>query len=466
MSFANINIGTTAGDGTGDPLRVAFNKINLNFANIANGQITVNAPVQSVAGRTGNVVLTYLDVAGTVSNASLATTLSTYTGNISAYSVKTSGNSATGFNGLYVGRQSGFAQVPNLLTQHTGNFNSYSQINSQNTTSGNQSTTDYVATADNGDNTTNYIDLGIAGGAYDGTVPSNSLGTSLYPNDGYVYVQGSTPGVAGGNLVLGTTVPGTGIRFLAGGINSANIAVAINNPGTAPVNNATGALVVTGGVGISGNMNVGQYNTSLHNIRGNLLLGIGNVIASADTVLTINLNTATPLVSANNVVHMSAADGHNAQYGADSFGTSATSAIYFRKSRGTSASPSAILAGDTIGQVIARGYGSTGFTGGVSAVSIVANENYSDTNQGTFIRLVTIPNGSTVGTASAIFASAATDLLSNITTIHGNLIISGNTTTTGNITFTMSNSAQWTTPVYTIQDALNQLAGRLANIGH
>ena len=118
MSFANINIGTTAGDGTGDPLRVAFNKINLNFANIANGQITVNAPVQSVAGRTGNVVLTYLDVAGTVSNASLATTLSTYTGNISAYSVKTSGNSATGFNGLYVGRQSGFAQVPNLLTQH------------------------------------------------------------------------------------------------------------------------------------------------------------------------------------------------------------------------------------------------------------------------------------------------------------------------------------------------------------
>jgi hypothetical protein len=76
MSFANINIGTTAGDGTGDPLRVAFNKINLNFANIASGQITVNAPVLSVAGRTGNIVLTYQDVAGTVSNASLATTLS------------------------------------------------------------------------------------------------------------------------------------------------------------------------------------------------------------------------------------------------------------------------------------------------------------------------------------------------------------------------------------------------------
>ena len=96
MSFANINIGTTAGDGTGDPLRVAFNKINLNFANIANGQITVNAPVLSVAGRTGNIVLTYQDVAGTVSNASLATTLSTYTGNISAYSAELTGNLVVG----------------------------------------------------------------------------------------------------------------------------------------------------------------------------------------------------------------------------------------------------------------------------------------------------------------------------------------------------------------------------------
>jgi hypothetical protein len=38
-NFANVNIGTTAGDGTGDPLRVAFAKLNLNFANIASGQL-------------------------------------------------------------------------------------------------------------------------------------------------------------------------------------------------------------------------------------------------------------------------------------------------------------------------------------------------------------------------------------------------------------------------------------------
>jgi hypothetical protein len=39
INFANVNIGTTAGDGTGDPLRLAFTKINTNFANIALGQL-------------------------------------------------------------------------------------------------------------------------------------------------------------------------------------------------------------------------------------------------------------------------------------------------------------------------------------------------------------------------------------------------------------------------------------------
>lgn len=41
-TFANVNIGVTAGDGTGDPLRLAFTKINTNFANITNGQITAS----------------------------------------------------------------------------------------------------------------------------------------------------------------------------------------------------------------------------------------------------------------------------------------------------------------------------------------------------------------------------------------------------------------------------------------
>ena len=39
INFANVNIGANAGDGSGDPLRVAFTKINSNFANIATGKL-------------------------------------------------------------------------------------------------------------------------------------------------------------------------------------------------------------------------------------------------------------------------------------------------------------------------------------------------------------------------------------------------------------------------------------------
>ena len=69
--FANVYLGAVANDNSGDPLRSAFQKINLNFANIASGNanVVVNAPVHSVAGRTGNVLLSVNDVYGAASTA-------------------------------------------------------------------------------------------------------------------------------------------------------------------------------------------------------------------------------------------------------------------------------------------------------------------------------------------------------------------------------------------------------------
>ena len=224
-------------------------------------------------------------------------------------------------------------------------------------------------------------------------------------------------------MVLGTTVPGTGIKFLAGGVNSSNVAVSINNPGTAPTSVSTGALVVVGGVGISGNMNVGQYNTSLHNIRGNLLLGLGNIIASADSILTINQNSTTPFLAPNNIVHMSAMDGRNAQYGADSFGPSAVSGIYFRKARGVSASPSAVQANDLLGFMAARGFGATNFANSIttapSYVGIFAAENYTDTNQGTYIGFRANPTGSITSNLVATMSPGLTSMYSSNVTVYG-----------------------------------------------
>lgn len=72
-AFGNVNVGANPGDGTGDPLRVAFNTINNNFANIASGNITVTAPVLSVAGRRGNITLTVNDIIGAASTSYVTT---------------------------------------------------------------------------------------------------------------------------------------------------------------------------------------------------------------------------------------------------------------------------------------------------------------------------------------------------------------------------------------------------------
>ena len=64
-AFANVFVGNTANDGTGDTLRTAFQKIDQNFANIALTNAT--SPVMSVAGRKGDIVLSVNDVQGAAS---------------------------------------------------------------------------------------------------------------------------------------------------------------------------------------------------------------------------------------------------------------------------------------------------------------------------------------------------------------------------------------------------------------
>ena len=63
--FANVYVGTAPNDNTGDPLRNAFEIINQNFADIATVNLT--SPVQTVANRTGNIILGVNDVAGAAS---------------------------------------------------------------------------------------------------------------------------------------------------------------------------------------------------------------------------------------------------------------------------------------------------------------------------------------------------------------------------------------------------------------
>lgn len=375
--------------------------------------------------------------------------LESASGIILANTIYASGNTTTGFSPIFAGLQSGYYLIPNLLGQFTANANSYAQLNLQNINSGQQATTDYVATADNGTDSTFYVDMGIASSTYDGTHPANNLGTAIYANDAYIYTQGNNPGDVGGNLLVGAVTQGKHISFMSGGHDQANIALQIFNPNTSPINSSTGTMVVKGGVGIQGNINVGQYNTSIHNILGNLVLGYGaNIVASADSILTINLNNNVPILAANNTVHLSGADGKIARLGIDSFGAGVASGVGLRHARGTSGAPIAVSNNDVLGIIGAKGYGSTGFAAtDFAGMKIVASETYTDTAQGTCIYFINNPIGSNTATSSMYVDSQMVYMFSNATvsnnvTINGNLYVGGPVTLGSAIRFANLTTAQ------------------------
>ena len=272
----------------------------------ASGLTTITNATASTLPTNGALVVTggvgiegALNVAGTSSfagNMSVGNVL--VTGNINAavgavasYNGLFYGNAQTGFGALYAGLPSGYSIVPNELAQFTGNGNSYVQINTQNLSTGNQATTDWVATANNGTDTTYYVDLGIAGSNYNNANPNNSLGTSLFPNDAYLYAQGQTSS-NGGNLVVGTSVAGTLVKVIAGGVNATNVIATYSATGltvnqtTTSTSSSTGALQVAGGVGITGDLNVG----------GNF--GVTGTFSTTNAQITGGAITSTPISGA------------------------------------------------------------------------------------------------------------------------------------------------------------------------
>lgn len=91
MAQQLVTVGNVAGDGTGDQLRDAFTKINDNFTELYSGNVQVtaaNIQVYSVAGRTGNIVLTVSDVtqaaAKSYVNTSIASNIALVNNNITS----------------------------------------------------------------------------------------------------------------------------------------------------------------------------------------------------------------------------------------------------------------------------------------------------------------------------------------------------------------------------------------------
>ena len=211
---------------------------------------------------------------------------------------------------------------------------------------------------------------------------------------------------------------------------------------TASTTHSNGALIVAGGVGIGGNLNVGSIDAALHNIQGNLVLGYSgpDIVASADTILTINLNNNVPQLAPNNTVHISGADGKTARVGIDSFGNlpGVNSGVYARHARGTSSSPSAVQINDYIAVYSGRGYGSTGYvqSGYSAGMYLQAAENYTDTAQGTRINFLNAPIGSNASATSMHIDDLGVYIYANVSTaltVVGGASVGGPVTLVGGV---------------------------------
>jgi hypothetical protein len=238
------------------------------------------------------------------------------------------------------------------------------------------------------------------------------------------------------NTPIGNATPSTGAFTTLTASTWANVTGT-----TASTSTTTGALLVTGGAGIQGNLNVGVFGTSVHSLAGNVLIGQGPINTTAvDSILTINENTDVPVTANGFTVHMSGKSGRSAIYGADSFGTSTATFFYGRHARGTSTTPTAVQNDDLIGGVVFKGHGTTGYSGPAylpAGLQAVAKENFTDTAQGTAITIATVPTGSnTAVTAVYVGTDGNVVVKSNnlsTSTTTGALVVAGGAGIVGNV---------------------------------
>jgi hypothetical protein len=150
--------------------------------------------------------------------------------------------------------QAGTTTSFNLMQGH-GKINNYLQLNVQNDSAGTLSSSDLVATADNGTEIVNYVDMGINSSAN----TQNVMGAA---NDAYLYSTGN-------NFLIGNGTAAKALVFMTGGTTqSTNERVRIDGSGNVGIgiNAPTTVLDVNGTVKMRSTVQVGTAGTPLNAI--------------------------------------------------------------------------------------------------------------------------------------------------------------------------------------------------------
>lgn len=223
--------------------------VNFTFNNVSGdlqtpGNIVPSANIQHNLGGTGR------RWSNVYTNQILASGLISTTGNIIATGDITANNATIGnittsenlyanvgtFYGdqygdgaIYVGTPAGTVLGSDVVMQVTANSAGYSQINFQNINSGNGASGDYIITGDLGNDSTYYLDLGLASSNH---ADPGFFGDTSSANDGYLYVTATDqagPSVGVGNLILGST--NGVIKLFVGNTAQANVIATVDSNG-------------------------------------------------------------------------------------------------------------------------------------------------------------------------------------------------------------------------------------------
>jgi Chaperone of endosialidase len=129
-----------------------------------------------------------------------------------------------------------------------GSLNNYLQLNIQNRSSGNSASSDVVATADNGNETVNFIDMGINSSSFS----NNTLAVLDGANNAYLYN-------AGNDFVIGNATTNKNLVLFTGGYNTLNERWKITGDG----NTGIGATAPTEKLQTEGNIRLSGADKSI-----------------------------------------------------------------------------------------------------------------------------------------------------------------------------------------------------------
>lgn len=193
-----------------------------------------------------------------------------------------------------------------------GSINSYLQTNIRNMSSGNQASSDIVATANNGTETTNFIDMGINGSGYVYQT-GNPIETGA-ANDGYLLSSGQDFYLVNNNatksmifLVGGTAPTNEALRITSGeligvGTTAPQAKLDVNGSFKLGAAGTVLASVIKNSVSFNDNTNFNYTTTRQVTVTVTGATVNGTVIVSPRTALPAGIGIAWARVSAANTV--------------------------------------------------------------------------------------------------------------------------------------------------------------------